>query len=104
MNDETQSGGAVQRALITADSKPRLPRHIKLRQDAARGTWAILAPERVFTPDEIAIAVLQICDGIRTVDAIAGELSATYNAPKQQIITDVVSMLQDLADKGVVKT
>ncbi len=48
--------------------------------------------------------MLQLCDGNRTVDAIAGELSATYNAPKQQILTDVVSMLQDLADKGVVKT
>ena len=104
MNDETQSGGAAQRAFIMVDSKPRLPRHVRLRQDAARGTWAILAPERVFTPDEIAIAVLQLCDGTRTVDAIAGALSATYNAPKQQIITDVVSMLQDLADKGVVKT
>lgn len=104
MNDATQSRGPAHRTIVTADSKPVLPRHIKLRQDAARGTWTILAPERVFTPDEIAIAVLQLCDGTRTVDAIAGALSATYNAPKQQIITDVVSMLQDLADKGVVKT
>ena len=28
---------------------------------------------------------------------------ATYNAPKAQILADVVAMLQDLADKGVVQ-
>jgi pyrroloquinoline quinone biosynthesis protein D len=102
MND-TARPGTAQRAVVSAESRPSLPRHIKLRQDAARGTWTILAPERVFTPDEIAVSVLQLCDGVRTVDAIAEALSVTYNAAKDQIRTDVISMLQDLADKGVVK-
>jgi pyrroloquinoline quinone biosynthesis protein D len=104
MSEEEKPAGRAQRTLIAAGSKPYLPRHIKLRQDAARGAWTILAPERVFTPDEIAVAVLQLCDGARTVDAIAQELSVTYNAPVVQISADIVSMLQDLADKGVVKT
>jgi pyrroloquinoline quinone biosynthesis protein D len=90
------------RVLIAAGSKPYLPRHIKLRQDAARGGWTILAPERVFTPDDIAVAVLRLCDGTRTVDGIAQELSAAYNAPIAQIRGDICAMLQDLADKGVV--
>ena len=90
------------RIVIAEGSSPYLPRHIKLRQDAARGGWTILAPERVFTPDEIAVAVLRLCDGIRTVEGIAQELSVTYNAPIEQIRGDVVVMLQDLADKGVV--
>ena len=46
----------------------RLPRHIKLRHDAARDRWIILAPERVFEPDAIAVAVLELCDGVRTVE------------------------------------
>lgn len=90
------------RVLITAGSVPYLPRHIKLRQDAARGGWTILAPERVFTPDEIAVDVLKLCDGRRTVEVIARELSAAYNAPAEEIRGDIVAMLQDLADKGVV--
>jgi pyrroloquinoline quinone biosynthesis protein D len=102
MND-TPGPGTARRAVISAESRPSLPRHIKLRQDAARGIWTILAPERVFTPDEIAVSVLQLCDGARTVDAIAEALSVTYSAPKEQIRTDIISMLQDLADKGVVK-
>ena len=90
------------RAIVSATSRPGLPRHIKLRHDAARDSWTILAPERVFTPDAIAVAVLKLCDATRSVEDIAQELSTTYNAPKDRILADVTSMLQDLADKGVV--
>ena len=68
--------------------------------DAARDRWIILAPERVFTPDAIAVAVLQLCDGARSVDAIAHELARTYAAPQPLILADITAMLQDLADKG----
>ena len=56
----------------------------------------------MFTPDAIAVAVLQLCDGSRSVEAIAAELAQTYNAPKERILADIIAMLQDLADKGVV--
>jgi pyrroloquinoline quinone biosynthesis protein D len=92
----------ARRTIIGPDSVPLLPRHIKMRHDAARDRWLILAPERVFTPDVIAVAVLQLCDGSRSVEVIAGELAQTYSAPKERILADVVAMLQDLADKGVV--
>ena len=90
------------RTIIGPTSQPLLPRHIKLRHDAARDRWTILAPERVFTPDAIAIAVLQMCDGARSVEAIAAELAETYNAPKERILADITALLQELADKGVV--
>jgi pyrroloquinoline quinone biosynthesis protein D len=90
------------RTIIEASSAPSLPRHIKLRHDPARDRWMILAPERVHTPDAIAVAVLKLCDGVRTVEVIAGELAQTYNAPKETILADIVAMLQGLADKGVV--
>ncbi len=90
------------RTLIGATSRPLLPRHIKLRHDDARDRWTILAPERVFTPDPIAVAVLQLCDGNRTVETIAAELAQTYNAPQARILADIAALLQDLADKGVV--
>ena len=97
------SGAKKVRAIVSAASRPALPRHVKLRHDAARGSWTILAPERVFTPDAIAVAVLQLCDAARTVEDIAHELSQAYNAPKDRILADIISMLQELADKGVVK-
>ena len=39
----------------------------------------------------------------RTVADIADVLAKEYNAPKEEISTDIIAMLQDLADKGVVK-
>ena len=91
------------RAIVTAATRPALPPHIKLRHDAGRGRWLVLEPERIFEPDDVAVAVLKLCDGARSVDDIAGDLAKEYNAPKQEIIADIVAMLQDLADKGVVK-
>jgi pyrroloquinoline quinone biosynthesis protein D len=90
------------RVMIDAASRVRIPRHVKLRHDPGRGRWIVLAPERVFNPDEIAVSVLQRCDGERTVGEIAGELAAEYKAPANVILADIVEMLQDLSDKGVV--
>ena len=92
-----------QRTVITAASKPALPPHIKMRHDAGRGRWLILAPERVFDPDAVAVEVLKLCDGQRTVGDIAGMMAKEYNAPVDEITADVIAMLQDLTDKGVVK-
>lgn len=92
-----------QRVMITSGSKPALPRHIKLRHDEGRGRWIILAPERVFNPDDTAVSVLKLCDGQRSVTDIVAQLAVDYNAPAADIESDVVAMLQDLSDKGVVK-
>jgi pyrroloquinoline quinone biosynthesis protein D len=57
----------------------------------------------VFDPDDVAVAVLKLCDGARTVADIAAVMAKEYNAPMQEIEADIIAMLQDLADKGVVK-
>lgn len=85
---------------VSETSRPVLPRHAKLKFDETRKVWVILAPERVLAPDEIAVEVLKLCDGIRSVGAIVDELAAKYAAPREAISTDVIAMLQDLADKG----
>ncbi|WP_420133269.1 pyrroloquinoline quinone biosynthesis peptide chaperone PqqD [Rhodopseudomonas sp.] len=85
---------------VSEASRPVLPRHAKLRFDETRQRWVILAPERVLAPDDIAVEILQLCDGVRSVGVIIDELAAKYTADRSEIGTDVVAMLQDLADKG----
>jgi pyrroloquinoline quinone biosynthesis protein D len=85
---------------VSEASRPVLPRHAKLKFDETRKVWVILAPERVLAPDEIAVEVLQLCDGVRNVAIMVDELAAKYAAPREAILTDVIAMLQDLADKG----
>lgn len=91
------------RAIATPISIPALPKHIKLRHDAGRGRWILLAPERVFEPDDTAVEVLKLCDGVRTIHDIADELSRMYHAPVADIEADVIAMAQDLADKGALR-
>ncbi|SHG33036.1 pyrroloquinoline quinone biosynthesis peptide chaperone PqqD [Bradyrhizobium erythrophlei] len=85
---------------VSEASRPVLPRHAKLKFDETRQRWVILAPERVLAPDEIAVEVLQLCDGARSVADIIDQLAEKYAAERDAIATDVIAMLQDLADKG----
>ncbi len=85
---------------VSETSRPRLPRHAKLKFDETRQRWVILAPERVLAPDEIAVEVLQLCDGARSVEQMIDQLAEKYAADRDAIGTDVIAMLQDLADKG----
>jgi pyrroloquinoline quinone biosynthesis protein D len=85
---------------VSETSRPMLPRHTKLKFDETRKVWVILAPERVLAPDEIAVEVLQLCDGMRNVGEMIDQLAGKYVAPREMIATDVIAMLQDLADKG----
>lgn len=89
-----------QRMIVMGGMRPVLPRHVRLRFDKTRQIWFLLAPERVLTPDDVAVEVLQLCDGERTLDTIAAALACKYAAPQEQIAADVAAMLQDLADKG----
>ncbi|NEW90613.1 pyrroloquinoline quinone biosynthesis peptide chaperone PqqD [Rhodopseudomonas sp. BR0M22] len=91
---------APRRISVSEASRPVLPRHARLKFDDTRQRWVILAPERVLAPDEIAVEILQLCDGARDVAAIIDALAAKYAAGRAEIGRDVIAMLQDLADKG----
>jgi pyrroloquinoline quinone biosynthesis protein D len=89
---------------IHAESRPHLPRGVRLRRDEARSRWTLLAPERIFEIDDTAAAVLGLCDGERDLNAIVVELAARYAAPPAVIEKDVVAMLADLKAKRVLET
>jgi pyrroloquinoline quinone biosynthesis protein D len=91
----------TERALVNEDSLPRLAAHTRLRFDKQRDQWVLLAPERLFVLDPIALAIVERCKGEASVAAIVDDLVATYNAPRDRILTDVTTLLQDLTDKGI---
>jgi len=99
MADTTSPG----RLIVQGETRPFLPAYLKLRHDAGRDRWILLAPERVLTPDQTAVAVLKLCDGNRTVDEIVTVLAEEYSASAEVIRADVLDLLQGLADKGYIK-
>jgi pyrroloquinoline quinone biosynthesis protein D len=92
-----------ERLVVGRETRPHLPTYLKLRFDARRDRWVLLAPERVLTPDQTAVAVLKLCDGRRIVEEIVEALSKEYSAPADVIRADVLDLLQGLADKGYIK-
>ena len=89
---------------ITPDSVPRLPPGVKLRFDKQRDKWVMLAPERLFVPDEIALEIVKRCDGAASVAVIVDDLAATFKADRAVIERDVCALLQQLTEKGVMTT
>ena len=88
--------------MIEGSSVLRLGRGMKLREDKARDQWVVMGPERMFVPDEVALEVLRLVDGVRSVDAMADDLAARFAAPREEIFADVTAMLDDLSARGVV--
>ncbi len=89
---------------IDEGSMPSFVAHMKLRFDKKRERWMILAPERVFLPDDIALEILKRCDGASTIRAIVDDLAAKFNAPGEVIMEDVKKLVRDFRDKGVLGT
>ncbi len=86
--------------MIGPDAIPKLKQGVKFRFDKARDAWILLAPERLFMPDEVAVEVLKRVDGVSTVAVIVDDLAAAFNAPREEIESDVLGMLEDLSRKG----
>jgi pyrroloquinoline quinone biosynthesis protein D len=90
-------------APIPADSRPRLPRGVRLVHNEAQGGWVLLAPERVFKADAIAAEIVKRCTGEATLEAIVDDLAKSFNAPRERILTDVTAMLRGLSDKKLLE-
>ena len=83
--------------------RPRLGRGVRLVYNEAQGGWVLLAPERVFKADAIAVEIVKRCTGEATLAAIVDDLAKTYTAPRERILTDVTEMLRSLADKRLLE-
>ena len=69
----------------------------------AHGGWVLLAPERLFQADPIAVEILKRCTGEATLDAIVDDLAKTFNAPRERIHVDVSKLLLGLAEKRLLE-
>jgi pyrroloquinoline quinone biosynthesis protein D len=82
---------------------PRVAPGVRLHHDKARARWVVMAPERMFIPDETALEVLQLVDGVRDLDAIIDALVAKFAAPRDVIADDVRAMVDDLTNRGALQ-
>jgi pyrroloquinoline quinone biosynthesis protein D len=82
----------------------QLGRGVRLRHDRERDCWTLMAPERVIVLDEIAHQV--IVDLVESDGLLAGvidRLSQLFDAPRDEIASDVIDMLQPFVDKQLIR-
>lgn len=96
MSAETSCRSAIAEATV-----PRFAPHVRLSFDKSRGRWVVMAPERLFVPDEIAAEILKRCDGKASVAAIVDALAEEFDAPREEIAADVVALVGGLREQGV---
>ena len=89
--------------VIADNAKPRLPRGVRLTHNEAQGGWVLLAPERIFKADAIAVEILKRCTGEATFAGIVDELAKTFSAPRERIHADVSKLLLGLAEKKLLE-
>lgn len=78
---------------------PRLITGARLRYDEVREEHLLLVPEGAVRLNPSAAAVLELCDGRRSVDEIVGVLSARYAGA--EVGDDVRELVDGMAQRGL---
>jgi pyrroloquinoline quinone biosynthesis protein D len=81
-------------------TRPRLATGARLSYDDVREEHVLLIPGGAVRLNPTAAAVLELCDGERSVDDIAGALSARYDGA--DVRDDVVELVDAMTQKGLV--
>jgi pyrroloquinoline quinone biosynthesis protein D len=89
------------RAGVSEATVPRFAPHVRLSFDRTRERWVVLAPERLFVPDEIAAEILRRCNGAASIGDIVDALAAEFDAPREEIAADVLALVAGLCEQGV---
>ena len=64
-----------------------------------RDRWVLLAPERIVKVNPIAVEILKLCDGSRTLGEIVGGLAERFKADPPRVGADVRTLFASLAEK-----
>jgi pyrroloquinoline quinone biosynthesis protein D len=85
---------------LMPESVPTLWRLARLDFDPVRQQHVLLYPEGSVLLNETGAAILELCDGRRTVAAIAGILNERYQC---DVLADVTEYLSRLAEKELIR-
>jgi pyrroloquinoline quinone biosynthesis protein D len=81
-------------------TRPRLVTGARLQYDDVREEHLLLVPEGAVRLNPTAAAVLELCDGERSLDEIVGTLSKRYESA--DLRDDVLGLVNGLTQKGLV--
>lgn len=90
---QTERTGTAMSTAVRSSSRPRLSRHIRLTFDRVRQQDVLLGPESVTVLNPTGAAILDLCDGRRTVAEIVAELRGRYDRVADDEVQDFLARL-----------
>jgi pyrroloquinoline quinone biosynthesis protein D len=97
MSDETCSQP------ITKPIRPRLAPKARLQTDKLSGKPALLYPEGVLLLNPTGAAIVQLCDGRRTLTEMIATLAERYQVSPHQLAHEVMVFLDRLRHRGLME-
>jgi coenzyme PQQ biosynthesis protein PqqD len=91
------------KTLLAPNERPRLREGVRLHPDRLTGRPLLLFPEGILQLNAAASSVLNLCDGHRTVDEIAGSLATIFEASHDQLFADIAGCLLDLRARQLLR-
>ena len=85
---------------LTPSSVPTLWRLARLDFDAVRQQHVLLYPEGTVMLNATGAAILELCNGERSIEAIARILGERYNC---DVVDDVTEYLSQLAERELIR-
>ena len=83
-------------------SRLRLATEARLQFDPRSGVYLLVCAERGLVLNDAAAAIVELCDGSRSVVGIAKRVAKRFNAaPSFALVSEVRDCLRDLARRGL---
>jgi pyrroloquinoline quinone biosynthesis protein D len=87
---------------LNEQSRPRLARGVRLRNDPITGEPLLLFPEGIFPLDDIAHDVLRRCSGDVPLKSIIDSLCEEYETDRDTVRADVCECLAQLRQQMLI--
>jgi coenzyme PQQ biosynthesis protein PqqD len=90
--------------MIAPTSRPQLAPKVRVRYDRVGQQYMLLYPEKGLALNPTAAAIVSLCTGEHTVEAIVDQLAAKCDTePRERVEKEIHAFLQSMADRGLLK-
>jgi len=83
-------------------SRPALAPRVRLQTDPVTGEPVLLYPEGILILNPTAQAIVERCDGARTVGQLVAGLQQEYEADEETLRRDLLDTLGDLKQRQLI--
>lgn len=77
-------------------ARPKLAPRVRLQIDSVSQQPVLLYPEGILELNDSAHDIVACCDGLKSVSEIIDALAAEYEAPRDELLPDVLECLSGL--------